>query len=394
MTRGSGTPIMGLKLYFTLPSATLHSLIGILLLTNFIVVPRICFGSPSPPAYRVVDLRSVPQSIHAFCTINNQGDVTGESDTNHVYLYRHGVYHDLGTLFGGRESVGYAINDRGDITGQSEVMVGNTPWDARREIHAFLASPDGIMADLGTLPGGHESRGRGINNQGEVVGDSYGRAFLYKNGKMVDLNSLIPADSGWTLGTASGINDAGQIVGTGRYHLRIGHGFLYSEGKITDMGALSGTSQDPKDPGSHGGSQYYGGGINDQGDAIGTSERALSDGSAFLYSKGRLIRFETRAYWSGAEAINNLGQVVGSFAFLRGGSSGEIVIHAFLFTGGRFVDLNTLIPKRPHWLLEEAYGINDRGEIVGIGDSKHHWGMFLLKPIVPTPYSSLPPRRR
>ena len=41
------------------------------------------------------------------------------------------------------------------------------------------------------------------------------RAFLYHGGALYDLNSLIPAGSGWTLSLAIGINDAGQIAGAG-----------------------------------------------------------------------------------------------------------------------------------------------------------------------------------
>jgi probable HAF family extracellular repeat protein len=40
------------------------------------------------------------------------------------------------------------------------------------------------------------------------------RAFLY-SGSMLDLNSLLPPGSGWTLVDATGINNAGQITGTG-----------------------------------------------------------------------------------------------------------------------------------------------------------------------------------
>jgi probable HAF family extracellular repeat protein len=40
-------------------------------------------------------------------------------------------------------------------------------------------------------------------------------AFVYSNGKMRDLNKLIPANSGWVLSTAYSINDARQIVGYG-----------------------------------------------------------------------------------------------------------------------------------------------------------------------------------
>jgi probable HAF family extracellular repeat protein len=58
----------------------------------------------------------------------------------------------------------------------------------------------------------------GINNSGQVVGEtcmsdgSDGHAFLYSNGAMTDLNTLIDPVSGWTLIGAVDINDAGQIV--------------------------------------------------------------------------------------------------------------------------------------------------------------------------------------
>jgi hypothetical protein len=47
-------------------------------------------------------------------------------------------------------------------------------------------------------------------------GDQLGwHAFVYRNGQMFDLNNLIPANSGWVLTTATGINDTGHIVGSG-----------------------------------------------------------------------------------------------------------------------------------------------------------------------------------
>jgi probable HAF family extracellular repeat protein len=63
-----------------------------------------------------------------------------------------------------------------------------------------------------------------MNNLGEVVGPSFSspgptsgspRAFLYRDGKMHDLNALVPPDSPLYLLIAYGINDAGQIAGFG-----------------------------------------------------------------------------------------------------------------------------------------------------------------------------------
>jgi probable HAF family extracellular repeat protein len=67
------------------------------------------------------------------------------------------------------------------------------------------------------------SQANGINASGQVVGfyDLVGNsgtthAFLYDTVHgMLDLNSLINPSSGWVLNTAQGINESGQISGTG-----------------------------------------------------------------------------------------------------------------------------------------------------------------------------------
>lgn len=63
-----------------------------------------------------------------------------------------------------------------------------------------------------------------MNNCDSVVGgygpdsDHY-RAFSWTTAAgFRDLNSLVPADSGWTLGSATAINDHGEIVGQGVFH--------------------------------------------------------------------------------------------------------------------------------------------------------------------------------
>jgi probable HAF family extracellular repeat protein len=123
---------------------------------------------------------------------------------------------DLGTL-GGTRSQENAINSSGQVTGMSF-----TAFDLAQ--HAFRSSPNGqpvSITDLGTL-GGTNSYGYAINTFGVVVGysDMPGgggniHAFIY-DAQMRDLNSLIAPGSGWLLGTALGINDLGQITGGAR----------------------------------------------------------------------------------------------------------------------------------------------------------------------------------
>ena len=76
------------------------------------------------------------------------------------------------------------------------------------------------MTDLGTLPGDIHSVGQALNCQGQVVGrtsdaDFNGVGFVWENGVMSDLNTLIPADSPLFISDANGINDLGQIVAVG-----------------------------------------------------------------------------------------------------------------------------------------------------------------------------------
>jgi len=87
---------------------------------------------------------------------------------------------DLGTLdapSSSARSYGHAINDSGQVIGQSEASGGN--------YHAFLYTESAGMSDLGTILGWTNTYGRGINSDGDVVGwgrhSTYEYAFLYSH---------------------------------------------------------------------------------------------------------------------------------------------------------------------------------------------------------------------
>jgi len=172
---------------------------------------------------QVTDLGTFGGTMSGGAAINASGQVTGSTSTSGnalqpAFLYSNGQTTNLGTL-GGTISNGAAINVSGQVAGLAYTS-GNTAY------HAFIYN-NGQMTDLGTL-GGTNSDAYAINDSGQIVGwaDISGSsnspsspgggtdAFLYSNGQMLDLNSLIAPGSGLTLTDALGINDIGDIYGS------------------------------------------------------------------------------------------------------------------------------------------------------------------------------------
>ena len=147
-----------------------------------------------------------------------------------------GHFTDLGVLGTGQLSLGFGINNLGTVVGYSTLTA-----DDFGTIHAF-ANINGIMHDLGTL-GGTSSGALGVNDSGDVVGFSNtgaggNHAFLYRNGLMIDLNSLIDPGSGWTLDSANGINAAGQITGYGEINGQVHAFVLTGSTAVPEPGSL------------------------------------------------------------------------------------------------------------------------------------------------------------
>jgi probable HAF family extracellular repeat protein len=157
-------------------------------------------------AVDVVKLPTLGGCCSAANAINDNGDIVGQSSIDsvedphyHAVLWHNQQIRDLGTL-GGSRSYATAINNLGHVAGYSELANGAT--------HAFLWR-DGHMIDLGTLGG--DSRAFGINDHDEVVGstDEAGTlvGFLWRNGTMMNL-----VTSGGSL-IADAVNNNRRISG-------------------------------------------------------------------------------------------------------------------------------------------------------------------------------------
>ncbi len=147
-----------------------------------------------------------------ICTTLNPFSLTNFLGV-HAVIWQNGTATYLGNLGGsaptGQVSPGntaLAINNLGQVVGTSDL-----PGDTTA--HAFLWSKGSGMQDLGTLPGDLVSGALAISDSGEIVGVSVdgngnARAFVRQNGILIDLNSLVPADSPLYLVTAGSVNSA------------------------------------------------------------------------------------------------------------------------------------------------------------------------------------------
>ena len=176
-----------------------------------------------PKEGQIEALPQLPGDIFGAATgINDKGQIVGVSSgfcapgavvttiESHIVLWEKRVPANLGSLGGVANNFPFAINNRGDVVGMSDVTGDTTS-------HAFLWTKEKGMQDLGTLPGGTASVALGMNNKGQVVGGSAdangnGSAFLWEDGVMTDLNTLV-CGSSLFLDFGGDINDHGEISG-------------------------------------------------------------------------------------------------------------------------------------------------------------------------------------
>jgi probable HAF family extracellular repeat protein len=253
------------------------------------------------------------------------------------------IIRDLGTLPGGSFSEAHAINDRGQLVGRSGTLSGGiraVRWQAA------------VAIDLGVLPGGNYSEAYNINNKGQIIGASLTtgpgcdtawfatchHAFLWEEGIMTPLRPL-----GGPFSLAYGINDRGQVVGlsttspSGDYHAVM----WTREGEITDLGTL------PGDTFGHANA------IDDRGRVVGWSSGETT--RAFVWENGVMFELGTlNGLFSAAVDINKHGLIVGI-----GDDSGARPPVMWSRDGV------TALPLLPDAYFGEVGRANDRGVVVG-----------------------------
>jgi probable HAF family extracellular repeat protein len=150
--------------------------------------------------------------------LNNKGWVIGHSnlkgdEISGPFLWKDGILIDLFTeTMGGNPIFANALNDAGNIVGAGAFP--DHPFDA-------FVWKNGVAHDLGALDGDCYSQAFIINSKGQILGESYPcdfsriRPFLWEDGLMFDLQTLVPADLHFRVAQALSLNDRGVIGGNG-----------------------------------------------------------------------------------------------------------------------------------------------------------------------------------
>ena len=312
-----------------------------------------------------------------------------------AFLWDHGRLRNLGTL-GGPDSAGAAANLSGlavidsettDLSRQGEDVCA---YGTNRQCLAAIWK-NGRLSALPLLRGGNNSYALDMNDRGQTVGFSdtdvydpdcgaaktsgfrFQSVIWEPNGRVRELTPL----DGDTVAFAFGINNHGQVVGnsgvcgntTPPPYPNSPHAVLWErDGTPINLGSLGGPLSGAS-------------AINNNGDVSGTA--AIADGSpqAFLWTPEtrRLVKLQTPGGFPAAvnpccKTINERREIVG-FMF-----DANFNPHAFLWKDGVMIDLNDLIPKGSPWMLQSAAGINAAGQIAGQGLINGEVHAFLATP--------------
>jgi probable HAF family extracellular repeat protein len=259
------------------------------------------------------------------------------------------------------------LNDNGLIVGEYSVQTGTAP-----NISSFqygFVDNQGVFTTLAPNPdsGGYGAMCNaawGVNNAGDVVGtyftnDGAAHGFLYMNGNYSTFTELNVPGAGST--QAFGISNNGLVVGQA----------IESSGDLGFTYDISTSQYDTFTlPGLPSGATFVPFGINNAGEVVGTYSSPSGEVSVFLYTPGSssytllpqnpaaVIGFFEGTFGVG---IDDAGDLAGNYSV--DGSLG-LGFLPYVYLDGTYANFNVNLPSADVY-NSGADGINNLGDVVG-----------------------------
>jgi probable HAF family extracellular repeat protein len=303
--------------------------------------------------------------INDVAVLNRSGSITGNADTStldpfaglyqwswgyvaHTFQSQNGVMTDMGALPGGGSSSPTWESANGLLAGVSENGQLDPLFSNLPEVHAVLWK-NGSITDLGTLAGGgYQSEAEAVNSRGQVVGSALNT--------IPDPNSMASSNF-WYWDVPYG------------YQQRA---FLWDEKSgMQDLGTL-GTGTDARATL-----------INEKGQVVGWSYTNSAPGAC-----GNGFALNTASFiWDKQNGMTDLGNLGGTCTLAFDLSNEGLVVgisylagdsyqHAFLWENGKLNDLGSALGGDN----AGANALNERGEAVGsaslIGNATSHAALW------------------
>lgn len=293
--------------------------------------------------------------------LNNKGEVVGFVETTGVraFLWRDGTYTDLVNRIDqtSQQTEATGIDDRSRIVGHRN---DRTPRafllrnNRRFDIQVEPSVPSSLLA---------------INNNGQILGTSGPRAFIlhgFTTGSpFTEFLPDLPSGSG---STAWGFNEAGVAVGVSG-SADAERPVLWTDGSVISLPLLPNAIEGEAKA------------INNANHVIGFNQVG-SNRRAFLWSEQVLQELPLLGRGENASEAYDINDWGVSVGYTADGTN----FYAVMWIGNRATELTTRIaaddPLKGSVILQQAYFINDRGQIVARGGDVNTGTarMYLLTP--------------
>lgn len=294
------------------------------------------------------------------------GTITDAQFVPHPYRWRAGQLEMLRDF--GRGGVALDINDTGEAVGYAEAPLDMPVYSRTSPAVRFTS---GLPEILGTVSG-PEGSATAINNRGQIVGTGFHdnllfESFAWENGSIRRLPTDPPF---FGPSQATAINQQGQIVG-----------WESPSPGVTDEGptAVTWINSAARSLTAHGIVTSKALSINGDGIAVGwigpPVGRFQEPMTKFPVFWDTVHGTEPTPLAPGvqgmATAVNGQGLAVGNSA------SG----FALLFAAGQAFRLQNLLVNAPGWTITRAQDINDAGQILAQGYTNRQGGSVMLTPV-------------